>query len=126
MVLIVEYNRLNADYYKRILGINGMTAIIADTQEAAEKAVRAGQVEITLMTVTMKCPEGKSPANLLRGSFPVESDIPIIALSSVHIRESDAIELLSMGYDDFLLVPVRGTDLLEKIRSWLLPINVAD
>ena len=116
-VLIVESDYTVASYYQMILKMSGMDAQIATKSINVLEQVREYHPDLILMDTFM--PEINT-ADLARVIRQIDDfvSIPIIFLSS----EDDftkRIEALDLGGDDFLIKPIKASNLKAIVRSRL-------
>jgi diguanylate cyclase (GGDEF)-like protein len=116
-VLIAESDYTVASYYQMILKMSGMDAQIATKSNNVLEQVREFHPDLILMDTFM--PEINT-ADLARVIRQIDDfvSIPIIFLSS----EDDftkRIEALDLGGDDFLIKPIKASNLKAVVRSRL-------
>jgi diguanylate cyclase (GGDEF)-like protein len=116
-VLIVEDQYTVASYYQMILRMSGMDAQIATKSSNVLEQVREFRPDLILMDTFMS---EINPSDLARVIRQIDDfvSIPIIFLSG----EDDfgkRIEALDLGGDDFLIKPIKASQLKAVVRSRL-------
>ena len=116
-ILLVEDNDLNRDMLSRRLARLGHDVSIAvDGREGLAKA-RNERPEIILMDISLPEIDGWEATRQLRADVSTAS-IPIIALTA-HAMESDRVNSMSAGCDDYDTKPVELQRLVGKIDALL-------
>ncbi len=114
-VLLVEDNELNRDMLIRRLTRAGLQVVPAgDGQEALDK-MRSEQPDVVLMDMNLPVMDGWTACRNAREDDSIRQ-IPIIALTA-HAMESDRLQALEAGCDDYATKPIDFPDLLAKIES---------
>ncbi len=114
-VLLVEDNELNRDMLIRRLTRAGLQVVPAgDGQEALDK-MRSEQPDVVLMDMNLPVMDGWTACRNARQDDSIRQ-IPIIALTA-HAMESDRLQALEAGCDDYATKPIDFPDLLAKIES---------
>jgi DNA-binding response OmpR family regulator len=90
------------------------TVVTVDNGQEALRAAYNSHPDVIILDVVMEKADGRSICRRLR----YMSDVPIIVLSS-SARESDVIEALSMGADDYLTKPRSLVELKARVRAVL-------
>jgi len=80
-------------------------------EEALEK-LRAGKMDLVILDINMPGMSGLETCRMIRST----SDIPIIMLT-VRDAESDKVEALDAGADDYMTKPFSSPELLARIRA---------
>lgn len=114
-VLIVEDNDLNRKLFENLVGqyweyksaTNGIEAINLLHKES---------FDLILMDIQMPKMDGISTLKKIRQSGL--SNCPIVAVSA-YAEESNKVEFLQMGFDDFLSKPIRTKRFLETLKIHL-------
>jgi CheY-like chemotaxis protein len=112
-VLLVEDNELNREMLMRRLTRAGVEVIpAADGQEALDLMI-SEQPSVVLMDMNLPVLDGWTACRRAREDKRIRH-IPIIALTA-HAMESDRLNALQAGCDDYATKPVDFPDLLRKI-----------
>jgi CheY-like chemotaxis protein len=116
-ILLVEDNDLNRDMLSRRLARLGHEVSTAiDGREGLAKA-RGERPEIILMDISLPEIDGWEATRQLRADVSTAS-IPVIALTA-HAMESDRVNSMSAGCDDYDTKPVELPRLVAKIDALL-------
>lgn len=114
-ILLVEDNELNRDMLIRRLNRAGLQVIAAGDGQQALDMMRSEQPSLVLMDMNLPVLDGWSASRQAREDETI-SHIPIIALTA-HAMESDRLEALAAGCDDYATKPVDFPGLLIKIEK---------
>jgi CheY-like chemotaxis protein len=114
-VLLVEDNVLNRDMLVRRLQRAGIGVIVAGDGQQALDAMVSAQPRVVLMDMNLPVLDGWTACRRARED-PRISHIPIIALTA-HAMESDRLNALQAGCDDYATKPVDFPGLLIKIEK---------
>jgi len=114
-VLLVEDNVLNRDMMVRRLKRAGIEVIVAGDGQQALDAMVSEQPRVVLMDMNLPVLDGWTACRRARED-PRISHIPIIALTA-HAMESDRLNALQAGCDDYATKPVDFPGLLIKIEK---------
>lgn len=114
-VLLVEDNELNRDMLVRRLNRAGVEVIVAGDGQQALEAMVSAQPRVVLMDMNLPVLDGWTACRRARED-PRISHIPIIALTA-HAMESDRLNALQAGCDDYATKPVDFPGLLIKIEK---------
>ena len=114
-VLLVEDNVLNRDMLVRRLKRAGIEVIVAGDGQQALDAMVSEQPRVVLMDMNLPVLDGWTACRRARED-PRISHIPIIALTA-HAMESDRLNALQAGCDDYATKPVDFPGLLIKIEK---------
>ena len=112
-VLLVEDNELNREMLIRRLTRAGIKVIpAADGQQALDLMI-SEQPSVVLMDMNLPVLDGWTACRRARKDERIRH-IPIIALTA-HAMESDRLDALQAGCDDYATKPVDFPELLQKI-----------
>lgn len=114
-VLLVEDNEINREMMTRRLDRAGLEVITATDGEQALAAMREEQPAIVLMDMNLPVMDGWTASRTAKDD-PELKHIPIIALTA-HAMESDRLEALEAGCDDYATKPVDFPELLSKMET---------
>jgi len=114
-VLLVEDNELNRDMLVRRLNRAGIEVIVAGDGQQALDAMVSAQPRVVLMDMNLPVLDGWTACRRAREDQRI-SHIPIIALTA-HAMESDRLNALQAGCDDYATKPVDFPGLLIKIEK---------
>lgn len=116
-VMIVDDSPTDALNLKKILTKAGHEVIEASSGTDAIPRIRAEQPDCVLMDVVMPGINGFQATRTLSRD-PVTARIPIIVCSSKS-QETDRVWALRQGAREYLIKPVRESELLRKLRALL-------
>lgn len=115
-LLIVEDDLSSRLYLNKILERTGATLFNAgDGQEAINIAKDNPDLNIILMDIQLPVLDGYSSAKKIR---EFRKDIIIIAQTAYGLS-GDMEDIISSGFDDFIIKPIYSSALLEKLTSLL-------
>jgi CheY-like chemotaxis protein len=118
-VLIAEDNPVNQFLLIHMLKRLGLSYRIANNGAEAIEAYRSATPDLILMDVQMPVMDGLNATREVRkleekGGFRV----PIIAVTA-NAFDSDVIECVNSGMDDYMSKPVRADLLRSKLTEWI-------
>lgn len=114
-VLLVEDNELNRDMLIRRLKRAGIEVIPAGDGREALELMRSEQPDVVLMDMNLPVMDGWTACRAAREDDTIKH-IPLIALTA-HAMESDRLQALEAGCDDYATKPVDFPGLLIKIEK---------
>jgi CheY-like chemotaxis protein len=114
-ILVAEDNRDNRDLLTRRLQRQGWTVLVAEDGVEAVDRCKAEMPDLVLMDMAMPRMNGLEATRVLRAD-PETAAVPIIAVTA-HAMESNRIECLEAGCDDYATKPIDFYDLFAKIRA---------
>lgn len=115
LVLLVEDNELNQDMMTRRLRRAGLEVVTAGNGQQALNIMRADQPDVVLMDMNLPILDGWTASRQAKADESI-CHLPIIALTA-HAMESDRLNALEAGCDDFATKPVDFPGLLIKIEK---------
>lgn len=115
LVLLVEDNELNRDMMTRRLRRAGLEVVTAGNGQQALNIMRADQPDVVLMDMNLPILDGWTASRQAKADDSI-SHLPIIALTA-HAMESDRLNALEAGCDDFATKPVDFPGLMIKIEK---------
>ncbi|MCK9296988.1 MAG: response regulator [Desulfobulbaceae bacterium] len=118
-ILVVEDNSTNQQVALGILARLGLHADAVANGAEAVKTLETIPYDLVLMDVQMPVMDGYEAARRIRrGSAPLNSRIPIIAMTA-HAMQGDREKCLAAGMNDYLAKPVASLEVAEKLKRWL-------
>ena len=120
-VLLVEDNPVNKAMTEKILLQAGFQVTTVSNGKEALEACQKQMFSLILMDCHMPVMDGLEATRQIR-RLKKNQRLPIIALSADAFVENQKI-CLAAGMNDFLSKPFSTTQLLQKVRYWLLQIN---
>lgn len=118
-VLLVEDNELNREMLVRRLTRAGIEVICAGDGQQALDLMRSEQPSVVLMDMNLPIMDGWTACRTARADEQIKH-IPIIALTA-HAMETDRLQALQAGCDDYATKPVDFPGLLTKIKQLTQP-----
>jgi two-component system, chemotaxis family, chemotaxis protein CheY len=112
-VLVVDDNAVNRKLAAALLRRRGMHVEEADSGQAALEMLRVGQFDSVLLDISMPVMDGKEVCQILR-STPELAVLRVIAYTA-HAMESERQSIMAAGFDDLLVKPISGQDLLRVL-----------
>ncbi len=116
-ILLVEDNEMNRDMLTRRLEKRGYTLLIAADGGVGVALAKSALPDLILMDMSLPVIDGWEATKLVKAD-PTTKAIPIIALTA-HAMDSDRVQALAAGCDDFDTKPVELARLLGKIEELL-------
>jgi len=120
-ILIVDDEPQIRRVLRTTLISHGYTAIEARTGEEALDLLRSEHADLILLDVNMPGRSGLETCREIRAS----SDVPIIMLT-VRNSESDKVQALDAGADDYVVKPFGSEELMARIRAALRRVAPSD
>jgi len=117
-VLLVEDNELNRDMLSRRLTRAGFNVLTAIDGEEALILMRKVRPDVVLLDMNLPIKDGWTTAKEARLD-PALQNLPIIALTA-HAMESDRMQAIEAGCNDYATKPIDFPDLLQKIEEAVL------
>jgi two-component system cell cycle response regulator DivK len=114
-ILLVEDNELNRDMLIRRLNRAGLDVIAAGNGQQALNLMISDLPSVVLMDMNLPVLDGWSASRQAKEDERIKH-IPIIALTA-HAMESDRLNALEAGCDEFATKPVDFPGLLIKIKK---------
>jgi CheY-like chemotaxis protein len=112
-VLVVDDNAVNRKLAVALLKRRGMHVEEADGGGVALEMLKAGQFDSVLLDISMPVMDGKEVCRILR-STPELAKLFVIAYTA-HAMESERQSIMAAGFDDLLVKPISGQDLLRVL-----------
>lgn len=114
-ILIVEDDRVQAEYLSEVLRLEGYAVVVAGTAaEALASAHASPGPDLVLVDVVLPDLSGTEVVRRLRGA----SNVPIIMVTSRR-QVTDRVIGLDAGADDFVPKPFEPAELLARVRAQL-------
>ena len=114
-ILVVDDSPTDRQYLTELLAKNGYKVSTADNAEDALAKVKQQKPDLVLMDVVMP---GRSGLEAVRELRARACRVPVVLVTSQH--EADDIEAaFASGCDDYVVKPIRGPELIEKVQGLL-------
>lgn len=117
-VMIVDDSPTDVQNLKNMLLKAGHQVLEAISGSDALQRIRSERPEVVIMDVVMPGVNGFQATRTL-SKDPVTAHIPVIVVSSKS-QETDRVWALRQGAREYLVKPVRESDLLAKIKNVLV------
>jgi signal transduction histidine kinase/AmiR/NasT family two-component response regulator len=112
-VLVVDDDTANRLLAAEILQAKGLTAIEADSGQAALDSVRENRPDAILLDIQMPVMDGLTVLQRLRQN-PNTAEVPVIALTA-HAMKGDREALLAQGFTEYLSKPIDVAAFAEAV-----------
>ena len=116
-VAVIEDNQINIDLIRYQLKVEGFEVFIEKTGEKGLKMIKNQKPDLILLDVGLPDIDGFELCRNLR-SDEMTKDYPIIMLTA-RAEDSDRIEALKLGADDYITKPYNAEELILRIRNLL-------
>ncbi len=117
-VLVVEDNAVNQQLAVLRLERHGFHVDVAENGREAVELATSGRYDLILMDCYMPVLDGFSATHEIRGAEGAERHTPILAMTAGAL-DADRQRCVEVGMDDFLVKPVRQSDLDAALARWL-------
>ncbi len=112
-VLVVDDNAVNRKLAAALLKRRGMRVDEAESGGSALEKLQSHRYDAVLLDISMPVMDGKEVCRLISGT-PELAALRVIAYTA-HAMESERQSIMSAGFDDLLLKPISGQDLLRVL-----------
>jgi len=116
-VAVIEDNQINIDLIRYQLNVEGFEVFIEKTGEKGLKMIKNQEPDLILLDVGLPDIDGFELCKNLR-SDKMTKDYPIIMLTA-RAEDSDRIEALKLGADDYITKPYNAEELILRIKNLL-------
>ena len=116
-VAVIEDNQVNIDLIRYQLKVEGFEVFIEKTGEKGLKMIKNQKPDLILLDVGLPDIDGFELCRNLR-SDEMTKDYPIIMLTA-RAEDSDRIEALKLGADDYITKPYNAEELILRIKNLL-------
>ena len=112
-VLVVDDNAVNRKLAVALLQRRGMQVDEADSGSVAIELLRQKRYDTVLLDISMPVMDGKEVCRIIR-STPDLASLHVVAYTA-HAMESERQSIMAAGFDDLLVKPISGQDLLRVL-----------
>jgi CheY-like chemotaxis protein len=112
-VLVVDDNAVNRKLAVALLKRRGMYVEEADGGSVALEMLKKGQFDSVLLDISMPVMDGTEVCQIIR-STPDLAVLRVVAYTA-HAMESERQNIMAAGFDDLLVKPISGQDLLRVL-----------
>jgi two-component system, OmpR family, alkaline phosphatase synthesis response regulator PhoP len=116
-IAVIEDNQINIDLIRYQLEVEGFEVFIETTGKTGMKMIKNQEPDLILLDVGLPDIDGFELCRNLR-SDEITKDYPIIMLTA-RAEDSDRIEALKLGADDYITKPYNAEELILRIRNLL-------
>ena len=116
-IAVIEDNQINIDLIRYQLEVEGFEVFIEKTGKAGMNMIKNQEPDLVLLDVGLPDIDGFELCENLR-SNEITKDYPIIMLTA-RAEDSDRIEALKLGADDYITKPYNAEELILRIRNLL-------
>jgi CheY-like chemotaxis protein len=119
-ILLVDDNEINRKIAGAMLSRLGLDADVVNGGLDALSAMAEREYGLILMDVSMPDLDGRDATRRWRGGEggATRVDVPIVAVTA-HVAESERVECLSAGMNDYLSKPFGLEGLQATVRRWI-------
>ena len=116
-IAVIEDNQMNIDLIRYQLQVEGFDVFIEKTGKTGMTMIKKQEPDLILLDVGLPDIDGFEVCRNLR-SDETTKDYPIIMLTA-RAEDSDRIEALKLGADDYITKPYNAEELILRIRNLL-------
>jgi two-component system cell cycle response regulator len=117
-ILVVDDNEKNVELLEAVLLAAGYDVLKAYDGKQAIEAIGKERPDLLLLDIMMPQLDGFQVCGMLRKD-PQNSNLPII-MATAKDKESDIVQSLEKGADDYIVKPIDKKTLLAKIEDMLV------
>jgi two-component system, chemotaxis family, chemotaxis protein CheY len=112
-VLVVDDNAVNRKLAVTLLKRRGVDVDEAEGGLLALEMLATGEFDAVLLDISMPVIDGKEVCRRIRGT-PATAGLRVIAYTA-HAMESERQSIMAAGFDDLLVKPISGHDLMRAL-----------
>ena len=116
-IAVIEDNKVNIDLIRYQLEVEGFEVVIAETGVKGLKMIRDQDPDLVILDVGLPDIDGFELCQILRSDERTKN-CPIIMLTA-RTEDSNRIEGLKLGADDYITKPYNTEELILRIRNLL-------
>jgi len=116
-ILVVDDNEKNVELLEAILQAAGFEVLKAYNGKQAIEMVGKERPDLLLLDIMMPELDGFQVCEILRKD-PQNAGLPVIMVTAKD-KESDIVQSLERGADDYIVKPINKKELLSKIEDML-------
>lgn len=117
VILLVDDNMINRNVAGTILTKSGCKVVEVESGFEAIKKVQEIQFDLILMDIQMPEMDGIQTTLKIR-KLHLDELPPIVAMTAYSMEE-DRLNFLKQGMDDYIAKPIKASNLIQKVKSWL-------
>jgi DNA-binding response OmpR family regulator len=116
-IAVIEDNQINIDLIRYQLEVEGFEMLCEKTGQKGMEMVKSQEPDLVILDVGLPDIDGFKLCENLRSDEKTK-DYPIIMLTA-RAEDSDRIEALKLGADDYITKPYNAEELILRIRNIL-------
>ena len=116
-IAVIEDNQINIDLIRYQLEVEGFEVFFEKTGKTGIKMIKSQEPDLVILDVGLPDIDGFKLCENLRSDQKTK-DYPIIMLTA-RVEDSDRIEGLKLGADDYITKPYNAEELILRIRNLL-------
>ena len=116
-IAVIEDNQMNIDLIRYQLEVEGFEMLCEKTGKKGMEMIKSQEPDLVILDVGLPDIDGFKLCENLRSDENTK-DYPIIMLTA-RIEDSDRIEALKLGADDYITKPYNAEELILRIRNLL-------
>ena len=116
-IAVIEDNQINIDLIRYQLEVEDFEVFIEKTGKTGMKMIKSQEPDLVILDVGLPDIDGFKLCENLRSDENTK-DYPIIMLTA-RIEDSDRIEALKLGADDYITKPYNAEELILRIKNLL-------
>ena len=116
-IAVIEDNQINIDLIRYQLEVEGFEMLCEKTGKKGMEMIKSQEPDLVILDVGLPDIDGFELCENLRSDEKTK-DYPIIMLTA-RVEDSDRIEGLKLGADDYITKPYNAEELILRIRNLL-------
>ncbi len=116
-ILLVDDNQVNRQVSGEILRKASCEVDLAEDGLQAIEMVKANVYDIIFMDIQMPRMDGVAATKKIK-ELGIKGLPPIVAMTAYAMKE-DKEKFMNAGLDDYISKPIKGNDLLNKVKFWI-------
>lgn len=116
LVMVVDDSPTDVQFLKTMLTKAGYNVVEATSGEAAIARIKTDKPDCVIMDVVMPPGVNGFQATRMLSKDPATANIPVLVVSSKN-QETDRLWALRQGAKDYMVKPVKESDLLARIKA---------
>jgi DNA-binding response OmpR family regulator len=117
-VLLAEHDQLVAGPLSEALRAHGYEVTLVEDGPSALKSAKAGWAGVVVLDSQLPDGAGGGGLDVVRALRIQAADLPVLMVSATN-TETDAVDSLDAGADDYVTLPLRHDEVLARIRALL-------
>jgi DNA-binding response OmpR family regulator len=117
-VLVAEHDLQVAEPLSEALRAHGYQVTLVEDGPSALKSAKSGWAGLVVLDARLPDGAGGGGLEVVRALRIQAADLPVLMVSDTH-TETDAVDSLDAGADDYVTLPLRHDEVLARIRALL-------